>query len=59
MLPFTHEYINPAFTSFVEQINTMKGNTVKEKVEGYLLSIGVTSEEIANIREIFLEASEK
>ena len=51
---FTHEYINPAFTSFVEYINTMDGDTVKDKVEGYLTSVGVTAREIANIREIFL-----
>jgi hypothetical protein len=43
------------FDAFVDKINTFSGDTIQEKVEGYLLSIGVTAEEIANIREIFLE----
>lgn len=29
-------------------------DTMEQKVEGYLLSIGVTAEEIASIRHIFL-----
>jgi hypothetical protein len=31
------------------------GNTIREKAENYLLSIGVTEEEIETIRAIFLE----
>jgi hypothetical protein len=43
-----------SYAAFVSRINMLEGNTTQEKVEGYLLSIGVTDEEIANIREIFL-----
>ena len=42
------------FAVFVDRINQLEGNTTSEKIEGYLLSIGVTAEEIASIREIFL-----
>jgi hypothetical protein len=35
-------------------IDEMKGNTFQQKVENYLLSVGVTSAEINSIREIFL-----
>ncbi len=53
---FTDSYVNTAeFNAFVEKINTFSGDTTQKKVEGYLLSIGVTSEEIATIRQIFLE----
>ncbi len=52
---FTSGYINPAFNGLVEYINTMNGANVKEKVEKYLISIGVTEREISNIREIFLK----
>lgn len=38
-------------------LNRLEGATMKQKVEGYLLSIGVTAEEIASIRSIFLEQS--
>ena len=40
---------------FVAALNTKNGFTLQDKVEGHLLSIGVTEEEIANIRRIFLE----
>ncbi|MBQ7354393.1 MAG: tyrosine-protein phosphatase [Clostridia bacterium] len=36
-------------------LNQLEGATLKQKVEGYLLSIGVTAQEIASIRSIFLE----
>ncbi len=53
---FTDSYVNtPEFNAFVEKINLMEGETINEKVENYLLSIGVTAEEIAAIRTIFLE----
>jgi protein tyrosine/serine phosphatase len=40
---------------FIAAVDQLPGATLREKVEGYLLSIGVTSEEIASIRQIFLE----
>ena len=43
------------FSSFQTQLQMLEGDTLQEKVEGYLLSIGVTKEEIADIRNIFLE----
>ncbi|MBE6622767.1 MAG: tyrosine-protein phosphatase [Ruminococcaceae bacterium] len=52
---FTSGYINPAFNGLVEYVNTLDGATVKEKVENYLISIGVTAQEISDIREILLE----
>lgn len=42
------------FAVFVDRVNSLDGNTTAEKIEGYLLSIGVTAEEIASIRDIFL-----
>ena len=42
------------FAVFVDRINSLEGSTTAEKIEGYLISIGVTPEEIASIREIFL-----
>lgn len=41
---------------FVKTLEKMPGVTMKEKVEGYLLSIGVTEKEIRNIRNILLQA---
>ena len=43
------------FAAFVTGIDVMEGSTTQEKVENYLLSIGVTPEEIESIRSIFLE----
>ena len=43
------------FIAFTTRIDVMEGNTTQEKVENYLLSIGVTPEEIESIRSIFLE----
>ncbi len=40
--------------SFIAEIDAFSGSTLSEKVENYLLSIGVTAQEIANIRNIFL-----
>lgn len=39
---------------FVNQLQTYPGATTQEKVENYLLSIGVTPAEIQSIRDIFL-----
>jgi hypothetical protein len=38
----------------VGEIEDIEGDSTKEKVENYLLSIGVTAEEIESIRNIFL-----
>lgn len=40
--------------AFAEKLNSLPGNSMRDKVEGFLISIGVTEEEIANIRRIFL-----
>ena len=40
------------FIPFYETLNTYAGKNLKEKVESYLLSIGVTQAEIASIRAI-------
>lgn len=53
---FTDGYINDVeFDAFAEKVNSFPGETVQQKVEGYLRSIGVTLEEIAAIREQLLE----
>ncbi|MBR6740978.1 MAG: tyrosine-protein phosphatase [Clostridia bacterium] len=39
---------------FIGRINGLPGDSVNEKIEGWLLSIGVTAEEISSIRDIFL-----
>ena len=41
--------------TFVAHFKTLEGATMQEKAETYLLSIGVTPEEIQSIRSIFLE----
>ena len=43
------------FKSFSERLKTYQGKTLSEKTEDYLLSVGVTQEEIDNIRQIMLE----
>ncbi|MBE6992486.1 MAG: tyrosine-protein phosphatase [Ruminococcaceae bacterium] len=40
---------------FQEQLGKMNGNTTQEKVENYLLSVGITEQEMEDIRSIFLE----
>lgn len=47
----THE---TEMAQFVEDINALEGDTLKDKVENYLLSIGVTRKQIKNIRNIYL-----
>ena len=47
----TEEYID----QFLAELNKVAGDTVQQKVENFLLDTGVTSEEIAKIRAIFLE----
>lgn len=43
-----------AMNEFVNNVKQLPGDTIEEKIEGYLLSIGITVDEIANIRAIFL-----
>lgn len=40
--------------TFVNRLKMQQGNNLKEKAESYLFSIGVTDQEIANLREIYL-----
>lgn len=40
---------------FIGRLKAYEGSTVQEKAENYLLSIGVTAQEISSIREIYLE----
>lgn len=42
------------FQEFLTKLNAYDGDTLKEKTENYLLHIGVTQTEIANIRSIML-----
>lgn len=52
---FTTSYVNSEeLAAFRMRISMLDGATTREKVEGYLLSIGVTEAEIASIRSIFL-----
>lgn len=44
-----------AYGEFKTKLATYEGETLQEKTENYLLSAGVTEEEIAAIRAIFLE----
>ena len=40
---------------FIGRLKAYEGSTIQQKAENFLLSAGVTSSEIASIREIFLE----
>lgn len=52
---FSYSTVNKdEFQHFKNEIRKLNGDTTQQKIEGYLLSIGVSSEEIAQIREIFL-----
>ncbi len=52
---FTYSSVDmEEFTKLIVAIGMHEGNNTRERVEGYLLSIGVTAEEIANIRNVFL-----
>ena len=43
-----------AYSGFISQLKGFEGDSIQEKTETYLLSIGVTEAEIASIRSIFL-----
>ena len=45
-------YATQYFGPFLTQLKTYKGDTLQEKTENYLLSIGVTQEQIATIKAI-------
>ncbi len=49
---------NNDMNAFVEQFNTLSGNTPQLKAETYLKSAGITDEQIAAIRDIFLTQPE-
>lgn len=52
---FHHGAVNDeAIGQLITQLKSLEGNTMQEKIEGYLLSTGVTEEEIQSIRSIFL-----
>ncbi len=46
--------LDSAFGVFMTQYKDLEGKDIQEKAELYLLSVGVTAEEIASIRSIFL-----
>ena len=50
-----HGEVSEYMDDFLILVDALPGLTLRDKVEGYLLSIGVTVEEIASIRQIFLE----
>lgn len=53
---FTDAYLETEkFEVFLAEIAQMEGNSTQEKVENWLISVGVKKEEIAKIKEIFLE----
>ncbi len=45
----------PLMEDYIEALKQLEGDTMQEKVETFLLSCGVTQEEINSIREILLE----
>ncbi|MBQ9116367.1 MAG: hypothetical protein IJY04_05040, partial [Clostridia bacterium] len=52
---FKDSYANyEDFAVLVARINMLDGSTTQEKVENYLLSVGVSAAEINSIRNIFL-----
>ena len=46
---------NDEMAQFVQQVNALPGFILSEKVETYLLGVGVTPAQIQSIRDIFLE----
>ena len=52
---FASGYIDVAgYASLITRFEMLEGSTNTEKAENYLLSVGVTAEEIASIKNIFL-----
>ena len=45
----------PAFQEFLAKLKSYQGETLADKTESYMLSIGVTQAEIDNIRDIMME----
>ncbi len=51
-----HKTVNTTeMATMISNLKKFEGDTIQKKVENYLLSIGVTSKEISDIKEIFLE----
>ena len=51
-----HGYVAPEdMRAVVRRIKELPGATLEEKVEGYLLGVGVTEQQIQSIRTIFLQ----
>lgn len=51
-----HGYVaTEEMNAFVRRLHELPGITLSEKVEGYLLGLGVTPAQIQSIRDIFLE----
>ena len=48
------KYLDSSFGRLISQLKGQPGDTLSEKAENYLLSLGVTAAEIASIREIYL-----
>jgi len=42
------------FDSFVEKLDAFEGKTLQQSAENYLLSLGLTEQELKNIKNIFL-----
>ena len=54
----SESYIAKPEYEFFTTLDSMEGDTFNERCENYLLSIGVTAEEIASIRSIMLQGIE-
>ncbi|MBQ7897568.1 MAG: tyrosine-protein phosphatase [Clostridia bacterium] len=54
----SQSYIAKEDYHFFDTLNSQKGDTLAEKTENWLLSIGVTEEEIKNIKSIMLTGKE-
>lgn len=53
---FTDSYVNTKdFIGLTTRLDILPGDSLSQKAEGYLLSIGVTAQEITNIKDIFLK----
>lgn len=48
-------YSRDAFAETLDMLKTYEGETLQEKTENYLLSVGITEDEIDAIKNIFLE----
>lgn len=51
---FMYHVVRTHYGSFMDDLLALEGATFQQKVEGYLLSAGVTAEEISTLKSIFL-----